>query len=61
MKAPFLPELHAFHAASTGAQPGDFVVQWQSSFGLVVIEVRGEQVYVDGKLVQPAVVPGSQT
>jgi hypothetical protein len=29
-------------------------IEWQSSWGAVCIEVRGEQVWVNGKLVQPA-------
>ena len=32
----------------------DRVVRWQSTFGLVIIEVRGEQVFVNGDLVETA-------
>lgn len=32
----------------------DRLVRWQSAFGLVIIEVRGEQVFVNGDLVETA-------
>jgi hypothetical protein len=38
--------------ATADPQPGDFVVHWQSSFGVIVIEVRGGHVYVNGDLVE---------
>jgi hypothetical protein len=34
------------------------VIRWRSSFGLVLIEVRGEQVFVNGELVERAGPPG---
>jgi hypothetical protein len=32
----------------------DSVVHWQSAFGLIIIETRGDQVFVNGARVQPA-------
>ena len=37
------------------AKAGDHqAVHWQSAFGLIIIETRGGQVFVNGDLVQPA-------
>lgn len=51
MEAPSKAEMHEVLSASVGGQPGDVAVRWQSTFGLIVIEVRGGQVYVNGDLV----------
>jgi hypothetical protein len=44
----------ATHAATPPGAQRDVVVHWQSAFGLIIIEVRNEQVFVNGELVQPA-------
>ena len=57
MNKPSASELrHVRQAAglSTSPAPGDYVVEWFSSFGVILIEVRGEQVFVNGEPVQPA-------
>ncbi len=56
MNAPSLAELSLVQEAGAGLVPwaGDFAIHWQSSFGLITIEVRDGQVYVNGDLVQPA-------
>jgi hypothetical protein len=46
MDAPSHQELESLRQA--GAEPGDYVVQWQSAFGLIVIEVRGGETFVNG-------------
>lgn len=52
MEAPSEVELKLLTASEAG-QPADFVVHWQTAFGLIVIEVQGGQVYVNGDLVEP--------
>lgn len=52
MEAPSAAELKLL-AASADRQAGEVVVHWQSPFGLIVIEVRSGQVYVNGDLVEP--------
>lgn len=61
MEAPSQAEMHEVQSAGARAQAGDVVVHWQSAFGLVVIEVREGQTYVNGDLVEPvpAPVPGN--
>lgn len=56
MYAPSLAELSLVQEAGTGLVPwaGDFAIHWQSSFGVITIEVCDGQVYVNGDLVQPA-------
>ena len=58
MNAPSATELKLVRQAeevrAPAALPGDYVVHWRSSFGDIVIEARGEQVFVNGELVQPA-------
>lgn len=54
MEAPSEVELQQVRSASLGPSVGDVVVQWQSSFGLIIIEVRHGRVYVNGALVEPA-------
>lgn len=44
--------MHEVLSASVGAHPGDVVVCWQATFELIVIEVRGGRVYVNGDLVE---------
>jgi hypothetical protein len=39
-------------AAAPGTGAGS-LFRWQSAFGLVIIEVRGERVFVNGDLVEP--------
>jgi hypothetical protein len=53
MDAPSQEELTSLRAARriSGA---DSVVHWQSAFGLIIIETRGDQVLVNGAPVQPA-------
>lgn len=58
MEAPFTGELQHLHAAAGALQPGDLVVHWDSAFGLIVIEVRAGQVYVNSALVEPATPAG---
>jgi hypothetical protein len=57
MNAPSLAELTLVKEAGAGlvSWAGDFAVHWQSAFGVITIEVRDGQVYVNGDLVQPAV------
>ena len=52
MEAPSAAELKLL-AASADGQAGEVVMHWQSAFGLIVIEVRSGQVYVNGDLVEP--------
>lgn len=56
MSAPSVAELNLVREAGVGATPwlGDCVVHWQSAFGLIIVEVRTGQVFVNGDLVQPA-------
>jgi hypothetical protein len=63
MNAPSQVELTQVSGAGTKQRPEDYVVHWHSSFGLVVIEVRQGQVFVNGDLVRPAATPpaGSTT
>jgi hypothetical protein len=55
MDAPSQEELSSLRAAAARTPAADPVVHWHSAFGLIVIEVIGEQVFVNGDLVQPAV------
>lgn len=55
MEAPSEVELRQVRSASLAPVVGDVVVHWQSRFGLITIEVRGGQTYVNGDLVEPAV------
>ena len=52
MDRPSQEQLDSMQAAS-GA-PEHRVVHWQTAFGIIIIETRGEQVFVNGELVQPA-------
>ena len=54
MEAPSEVELQQVRSASLAQVPGDVVVHWQSSFGLIIIEARGDRTYVNGDLVEPA-------
>jgi len=54
MDAPSQAELDSLRAASERMGVADSVVHWHSAFGLVVIEVRSGQVFVNGDLVEPA-------
>lgn len=55
MEAPSEVELQEIRSTSLlPAGTGDVVVHWQSSFGLITIEVRQGRVYVNGALVEPA-------
>lgn len=53
MDAPSQQELHSLLAAGRPPQ-GDLVVHWRSAFGLIIIETRGGQVFVNGDPVRPA-------
>ncbi|MCG2593000.1 hypothetical protein LZ009_09425 [Ramlibacter sp. XY19] len=55
MDVPSQVELNRIRAASAraGANSGDVTVHWQSTFGLIVIEVRGGEVFVNGERVEP--------
>lgn len=53
MEAPSNNELQQVRSASLGPAVGDVVVHWQSSFGLITIEVRQGRVYVNGALWNP--------
>jgi hypothetical protein len=37
-----------------GGVQEDYVVHWQSAFGVIVIEVRGGETFVNGEKVVPA-------
>lgn len=52
MDAPSQAELDSIQAVAqrSGA---DQVIHWQSAFGLIVIEVRGGEVFVNGQRVVP--------
>lgn len=52
MDAPAHQELESLRHAA-GVQ--NYVVHWQSAFGLIVIEVRGGETFVNGQKVVPAV------
>lgn len=54
MEGPSEVELQQVRSASLGAHAGDVLVHWQSAFGLIVIEVRQGQTYVNGDLVELA-------
>jgi hypothetical protein len=57
MNAPSATELRHVSQASgvhTPAAPGDYVVHWRSSFGVILIAVRAGNVYVNGEQVHPA-------
>lgn len=56
MSAPSLAELNPVREAGVGTAPWprDCVIHWQSAFGLIVIETRGDQVFVNGDPVRPA-------
>jgi hypothetical protein len=41
-------------SAQAGASSVNVVVHWQSAFGLIVIEVRSGEVFVNGDWVEPA-------
>ena len=57
MKAPSKPELHQVMSAKAGSPIRDVVVHWQSAYGLIVVEVRGGQTFVNGDLVEPLNAP----
>ena len=59
MEAPSEIELQQVRAATAARPPGDVVVHWHAAFGLIVLEVRSGQVYVNGDLVEPASAQGS--
>lgn len=52
MDAPSHQELQSLKVAT--CEQGDCVVYWQSAFGLIVIEVRGGETFVNGDKVMPA-------
>lgn len=56
MDAPSAVELDEVRAAGAVAPPGsgDVVVRWQSAYGVVLIEVRHGEVFVNGERVEPA-------
>lgn len=54
MDAPSQVELDSLQAAGRAPAQADSVVHWQSAFGLITIETRGGQVFVNGERVQPA-------
>lgn len=57
MSAPSTAELHrVLQAAELEAAwtSDDYVVHWHSSFGVIIIEVRAGQVFVNGEVVLPA-------
>ena len=53
MDAPSQEQLNSLQAAGRTTQ-ADLVVHWQSAFGLIIIETRGGQVFVNGDPVRPA-------
>jgi hypothetical protein len=54
MDAPTQVELNGMRAASAQASSSaaDVVVHWQSAFGLIVIEVRRGEMFVNGERVE---------
>lgn len=52
MDAPSQEELVSLQSAGPSPQ-GDTLVHWQSAYGLIIIETRGGQVYVNGVPVEP--------
>jgi hypothetical protein len=56
MDGPSAVELDEVRAASAGVSPGsgNMVVRWQSTYGLIVIQVRHGEVFVNGERVEPA-------
>lgn len=59
MNAPSLEELKLVREVATTVTPwpGDYVVHWHSAFGLIIIEVKHGQVFVNGDHVQSNPVP----
>ena len=53
MDAPSQEVMESLQSASRAPQ-ADVVVHWQSAFGLIIIETRGGQVFVNGDAVRPA-------
>jgi hypothetical protein len=53
MDAPSHQELQSLRQA--GGVQEDYVVHWRSAFGLIVIEVRGGETFVNGDKVVPAI------
>ena len=53
MDAPSQDELNLLEAAGR-LSGGDLVVHWQSTFGVIIIQTRGGQVFVNGDPVVPA-------
>jgi hypothetical protein len=54
MNAPSRTELQKVMGATANGSQDEYVVQWQSAFGTIVIEVRGEDIYVNGDKVEHA-------
>ena len=54
MDAPSPEELNSLRRAAGQTGGADTAVHWQSAFGLILIETRGGQVFVNGQFVQPA-------
>jgi hypothetical protein len=52
MGPPFEAELNQVRTVDTGGRAEDVVVHWQSAYGLILIEVRNGQAYVNGDLVE---------
>lgn len=62
MNALSRPEVRHVHAVTAGAPAGsNYVLRWQSSFGVILIEVRDGLVFVNGDFVQPAQKPSSSS
>lgn len=53
MDAPSQEELDSLRAAGL-TREAELLVHWRSAFGLIIIETRGDQVFVNGDPVQPA-------
>ncbi len=64
MDAPLLPEIHLVsgtrHAQSVLPLDSERVLRyvWQHRYGEMLIEVKGSQAFVEGKLVEPASLAG---
>lgn len=53
MDAPSQQVLSSLEAAGRSAK-ADVLVHWRSAFGLIIIETRGDKVFVNGDPVRPA-------
>lgn len=60
MNAQSRTELQEVTVATANEAAEEYVFQWQSSFGTIIIEVRGGDIYVNGSKVERAGVSQSE-